>query len=183
MIHILLGPFRGGGFSSLWLGPASTERVCLPSHRLVGELAHPIELLLHLVFSALTPTGGNIPAYFSQCNGPCSTEAQRKIQSPIFSFLHASSCQRRERIPRLHIFKWYFFCIYICPTACAGMLDQRTAGTLRQRATAVTSSGCAAMQCGKWSQASLLMNKESTLAGSHWAWGLIRWAFIILIRV
>lgn len=109
MIHILLGPFRGGGFSSLWLGPASTERICLPSHRLVGELAHPIELLLHLVFSALTPTGGNIPDYFSQCNGPCSTEAQRKIQSPIFSFLHASSCQRRGRIPRLHIFKWYFF--------------------------------------------------------------------------
>lgn len=103
-----------GGFSSLWLGPASTKKVCLPSHRLVGELAHPIELLLHLVFSALTPTVGNIcPHYFSQCNGPRSTEAQHKTQSPIFSFLH-----RKLPTPRTDPTITYFlmmFYVYIWP--------------------------------------------------------------------
>lgn len=89
MIHILLGPYRGLLFPFTWPGENSARRaVCLPSHRLVGELSHPIELLLHLVFSALTPTGGNIPHYFSQYNGPCSTEAQHKIQSSIFPFPH-----------------------------------------------------------------------------------------------
>lgn len=101
------GHSGGGGvlFPLTWPGENSARRaVCLPSHRLVGELSHPIELLLHLVFSALTPTGGNIPHYFSQYNGPCSTEAQHKIQSSIFPFPH-----RKFRIPRLHIFKWWNF--------------------------------------------------------------------------
>lgn len=43
------------GFSSLSLAPPP-ESVRLPSHRLVGELAHPIELLLHLVSCAFTPS-------------------------------------------------------------------------------------------------------------------------------
>lgn len=36
----------------------------LPAHRLVGELSHPVELLLHLVFSARTPTRGKYSALF-----------------------------------------------------------------------------------------------------------------------
>lgn len=43
---------KSGGGGSLSLGPASTKkRGHLPPHCLVGELAHPIELLLHFVFS------------------------------------------------------------------------------------------------------------------------------------
>lgn len=89
MSHIQMGPNRGLLFSLTWPGENSARRrVCLPSHRLVGELSHPIELLLHLVISALTPTGGNIPHDFSQYNAPCSTAVQNKIQAFIFYFPH-----------------------------------------------------------------------------------------------
>lgn len=65
MIPILpAGWGRGeGGLSLLSLWPGENKRTggriiiikkrgfaFLPSHRLVGELSHPIELLLHLVF-------------------------------------------------------------------------------------------------------------------------------------
>lgn len=41
-----------------------------------------------LYLSALTPTGGNIPHYFSQYNGPCSAAAQHKIPTVAFPFPH-----------------------------------------------------------------------------------------------
>lgn len=170
MIHIVLGPCRGVLFPLTWPGENSArKRVYLPSHRLVGELSHPIELLLHFVFSALTPTGGNIPHYFSQYNGPCSTEAQHKIQSAIFPFPHRK-LPTPKNLSHDYIFSNYIYIIlflhlaYICPTACAGMLDQFTAGTHRQRATAVTSSGCAAMQCGKCSKSRVMLKNP----GSRW---------------
>ncbi len=135
-----------------------TESVCLPSHRLVGELSHPVELLLHLVFSALTPTGENIPHYFSQHNGPCSTGAQRKFQAAIFLFPHRRAADA-ENASHGYIFSNNIsFYIFICPAACAGMLERFTAGTHRQRATAATSSGCAAKQCGKCRKSWLTLN-------------------------
>lgn len=51
-----------------WLGPGENcalKAFLLPAHRLVGELSHPVELLLHLVFSACTtPTRGKYSALF-----------------------------------------------------------------------------------------------------------------------
>lgn len=49
-----------------------------------------------LYFPYLTPTVWNIPHYFSQFNGPCSKEAQRKIQSPIFPSLVAGGSHRKH---------------------------------------------------------------------------------------
>lgn len=70
----------------------------LPPHCLVGELAHPIELLLHFVFSVFERLlGGDIPHYFSQRDGPGSTEAQRRIRSHMFpSPFMAGSRQRKH---------------------------------------------------------------------------------------
>lgn len=170
MNDIHLGPFEGG-FSSRWLGPAK-RGFCLPSHRLVGELAHPIELLLHPVISALTPMGGNIPGYFSQCKGPCSKEAQHKIQSPIFSFPH-----RRLPTPRTHPAITYFQMVILhlhlphCLRRDAGPIHR--GHSRAERATAVTSSGCAAMHYGKCSIASLVVNVESTNVGIKCGWDLI----------
>lgn len=154
MIHMLPGPYRGFLFSFDLAGlEQCMEWVSLPSHRLVGELSHSIELLFHLEFSALTPTGENIPHYFSQNNGPCSTEAQHKIQSAVFSFPHRNLLTPKT-YPTITYFQCFFSLknLYICSIACARMLDQFTADTHRERAAAVTSSGCAAMQCGKCSK-------------------------------
>lgn len=83
------GAIRGASLpTDLARRESARKRFSLPSDRLVGELSHPIELFLHLVFSALKPTGANIPHYFSECNAPCSTASQLKIQCVIFSFPH-----------------------------------------------------------------------------------------------
>lgn len=76
---------------------------------------------------ALTPTGGKIPHYFSQYNAPCSTAAQRKSQSAMFPVPHRN-LPTPESYSTITYFQMIFFYIHIRPIACAGMLEQFTAG-------------------------------------------------------
>lgn len=56
---------NGGGFSFIWPSEHKKKGYS-PPHRLVGELAHPIELLLHFVFTVFKRLlGSHIPHYFS----------------------------------------------------------------------------------------------------------------------
>lgn len=118
MIPILPAAGGWGGLSLLSLWPGENKRTgedkksgfaFLPSHRLVGELSHPIELLLHLVFlSALTPTGGNIPHYFSQYTTVRAPQRRSaKSNLPCLPSLIASG-RRRSFFPAVT----YFHLVY-----------------------------------------------------------------------
>lgn len=121
-----MAEWSGWGVSSLSLAIPSTAVmtgcVPLPSHRLVGELPHPIELLLHLVrvvrlnmhiniffssklFLRSHPQRANIPGDVSQRDAPCSwTEAQHTIRAPIFPFPHRRLRADAEGRSSDHIF-------------------------------------------------------------------------------
>lgn len=131
-----------------------------------------------LYLSALTPTGGNIPHYFSQYNGPCSAAAQHKIPTVAFPFPHRklpapiqNLFHDRTKLILLlmiNVFPPPPSTIYVRPIACAGMLDQFTAGTRTQGATAATRSLAAAQQCnlGNVVSGGRRSRKESTLGSS-----------------
>lgn len=156
----------GGGPPPFHLPPHRRAFAYLPTVWLASwRIRLNCFFILCLVLSHLHTAGGNSPADLAQRDAPCSwTEAQRRIQSPIFPFPH-----RRLPTPRIESGDYIFFSLppdYICidiflspflsisaAGACARMLEQFTAGTRRRRATAVTSSGCAARHCGKCSDA------------------------------
>lgn len=152
---------------------SARKKVSLPSHRLVGELSHPIELLLHLVFSALTPTRGNIPHYFSQYICPFSTEVQHKLQSAIFPFPSSQAASAKE-VFRDYIFSidiHFFLHLYLPHCLCrdAGPVHRGYTHTGRERQQWQVA---AAQQCsvGNVVYSDWLLNKESILAGPCTAW-------------
>lgn len=170
-------------FTSILLTAEISGRVPLPSHRLVGELPHPIELLLHLVcvlrlnvhisnlklFLRSHPQRANIPGDASQRDAPCSwTAAQHTIRAPIIS-LPASQAASRRRGPirRSHISQrcWmlkgdsglvWLSVSRRCLRRGRGMLERFTAATRRGRSATgrEASRGCAARHCGKRSESS-----------------------------
>ena len=123
----------------------------LPSHRLVGELSHSIELLLHLVSSSAltTPTGEKIP-HFSKNNGPRSTEAQQMIRSITSSLRH---CSRRRGA---NVGNYIFSMDFSSPTTSTSVPRSAQGcwtamGTWAERDSTVTCSRYATVHCGKCS--------------------------------
>lgn len=113
----------------------------LPPHRLVGELSHPVELLLHLVFSAFTPTRGGYSALLllSTHRSVLQRGAAQNPGSRHVPSLQSSDPQKKKKkqlfLPRLHLFTGY---VRVCarlggPAVCAGMLERFTAGHARRQ--------------------------------------------------
>lgn len=99
VIGILSWPYRGFLFFSLYHGPVRIKRTdkkgfaYLPTVWLASCRIRLNCFFIFVFFSALTPTGGNIPHYFSQYNDPCSTEAQHtKSNVPCLPSFIAGCC-------------------------------------------------------------------------------------------
>ena len=186
MIPILpAGWGRGeGGLSLLSLWPGENKRTGgriiiikkggLPSYLPTVWLAScRIRLncffILYFIFffSALTPTGGNIPHYFSQYTTVRAPQRRSaKSNLPCLPSLIASR-RRRSFFPAVT----YFHLVYsnsssprcplpacLLPAACAGMLDQLTAGTSqaageRQQRQVAAAQRCSMGNVGKKSEA------------------------------